>query len=241
MIKNKKLYLLCIFLITISTQIFAGEVENIKIKIANYEKTLKWESNEEDNIKLYNAWDKELNIIYDKLIKELKNKNLIESSEKLKIAQREWINFRDEEANFSDVMTTQIGYGREPRNVLNIQLLRDLTIERTYELANIYNSIISKKTIIRNNSTRSTFREKDAKLNKSYKNVIGELKRLKFTEENLVNSQKIWILYRNKNADFYSSLVKTNTEGAILTSIIFITDQRTKQLDAIYNDYLKGQ
>jgi uncharacterized protein YecT (DUF1311 family) len=86
---------------------------------------------EDELYNLYEKADKELNIVYNKLKKELSEKdkkNLIE-------AQKAWINFRDLNCKFK---SQDPGHGGGPyTNKMKIDCLTQATIARTKELKNL--------------------------------------------------------------------------------------------------------
>ncbi len=125
-----------------NTNEFSGTYTNsLKIRMDKFEKkVIEKHGNVLDNdlkfreaaTEIYNEWDKELNIIYNELIKELKN--LPNAKKYLIQAQREWIKYRDSEGTFTYYLAEDEGgtIGINPQISKKIRIVKERTLALAY-------------------------------------------------------------------------------------------------------------
>ncbi len=90
---------------------------------------------------LYQCWDKELNIIYQKILIELDKENKPRAKQQLIIAQRAWITFRDANSHFHSFVFSSDGQGTIT-GPIRIGTAIGIVEDRTIELANLYDFMV---------------------------------------------------------------------------------------------------
>ncbi len=144
---NVKNGLKLLFFVVTSFVTFSGYyTDELTSRMIEYEKTIDFKDYTTVDMinagnELFIAWDKELNIIYKKILAELDNSKQPKAKEQLIIAQRAWITFRDANANFHAFSSSSDGQGTIV-GPIRIGLITEMTEERTKELAEMYDYMI---------------------------------------------------------------------------------------------------
>ena len=140
-IMKRTLCKLTTFLI-ISACVFSGEYKNSLIsRMSDFRNKVFADVNPGHDVQqkdalreMYEEWDKELNIVYQKIMKDADSV----TKNKLRNAQRAWIKFRDSEMENSYYTNNPTGGSMGVLFSLNTAV--KLTEERTIQLAEIYDA-----------------------------------------------------------------------------------------------------
>ncbi|TAF01306.1 MAG: DUF1311 domain-containing protein [Oscillatoriales cyanobacterium] len=146
----------------------------------------------------YQRADQKINQVYNQVRDQLSANR----RQQLIVAQRAWISFRE---------------GGTMASLIANNCLEDLTKKRTLEL----NSYAQNQMPQPNGKN---FQTVDRKLNQVYQNTIGTLPASR--QSQLKIAQRAWIVFRDANSKFESSLSNGNSQ----LSLIRMTEQRTKDL-----------
>lgn len=231
---------------------FSGEYEIIKNKMEKVKK--KYEVELQDttasminaNTILYKEWDKNLNDIYKKLLAELEKNKYTKSKNSLIESQKAWIPFRDNYSSFIYYVDSGDGKGTI-RSITSLIALRTETEKRTLELAKIYDILVNDKKfeIKYTNANKSLYENYDKKLNEAYKKLMYILEKgeYKNSRKKLTLTQKSWINYRDKEANFREFL---ETEDGKLNKnktsyynfLVIFTEEWTEDINR-YNKWLE--
>lgn len=157
----------------------------------------------------YQRADKQLNQVYNQVRDQLSANR----RQQLIVAQRAWISFRDADCKFA---RSAVEGGTMAPLIANT-CLEDLTKKRTSELNSYQQNEMSQPT-------SRNYQTVDRKLNQVYQNTIGTLPASR--QSQLKIAQRAWIVFRDANSKFESSL----SNGDSQLSLIRITEQRTKDL-----------
>lgn len=131
-----------VFLI-ISVCIFSGQYKNALIsRMRDFRSNVFADVDEGNDFKqkeslreMYEEWDKELNIVYQKIMQEADSV----TKKKLRNAQRAWIKFRDSEMEKS--YYTNNPTGGSMGVLFSLNTAAKLTEERTIQLAEMYDAL----------------------------------------------------------------------------------------------------
>ncbi len=157
----------------------------------------------------YQRADQKLNQVYN----QVRDQFSANRRQQLIIAQRAWISFRDADCKFA---ISAVEGGTMAPLIFN-NCLQDLTKKRTSEL----NSYLQNEMP---QPTGKNFKTVDRKLNQVYQNTMGTLPASR--QSQLKIAQRAWIVFRDANSKFESSLSNGNSQ----LSLIRMTEQRTKDL-----------
>ena len=157
----------------------------------------------------YQRADQKLNQVYN----QVRDQFSANRRQQLIIAQRAWISFRDADCKFA---ISAVEGGTMAPLIFN-NCLQDLTKKRTSEL----NSYLQNEMP---QPTGKNFKTVDRKLNQVYQNTMGTLPASR--QSQLKIAQRAWIVFRDANSKFESSLSNGNSQF----SLIRMTEQRTKDL-----------
>ncbi|WP_228056019.1 lysozyme inhibitor LprI family protein [Microcoleus sp. LEGE 07076] len=157
----------------------------------------------------YQQEDKQLNQVYNQVRDQLSANR----RQQLIVAQRAWISFRDGNCKFAK---SEVEGGTMAPLIFN-NCLQDTTKKRISEL----NSYEQNQMPQPNGSNYQTV---DRKLNQVYQNTMGTLPASR--QSQLKIAQRAWIVFRDANSKFESSL----SNGSTQLSLIRMTEQRTKDL-----------
>lgn len=157
----------------------------------------------------YQRADQKINQVYNQVRDQLSANR----RQQLIIAQRAWISFRDADCKFA---RSAVEGGTMAPLIANT-CLEDLTKKRTSEL----NSYLQNQMP---QPTGSNYQTVDRKLNQVYQNTMGTLRASR--QSQLKIAQRAWIVFRDANSKFESSL----SNGDSQLSLIRMTEQRTKDL-----------
>ena len=157
----------------------------------------------------YQQADKQLNQVYN----QVRDKLSANRRQQLIVAQRAWISFRDADCKFA---RSAVEGGTMAPLIFN-NCLQDMTKKRTLEL----NSYLQNQMAQPNDRNYQTV---DRKLNQVYQNTIGTLAASR--QSQLKIAQRAWIVFRDTNSKFESSL----SNGERQLSLIRMTEQRTQAL-----------
>ncbi len=157
----------------------------------------------------YQRADEQLNQVYNQVRDQLSANR----RQQLIVAQRAWISFRDADCKFA---RSAVEGGTMAPLIFN-NCLQDLTKKRTSEL----NSYLQNEMP---QPTSRNYQTVDRKLNQVYQNTMGTLPASR--QSQLKIAQRAWIVFRDANSKFESSL----SNGDSQLSLIRMTEQRTKDL-----------
>ena len=157
----------------------------------------------------YQRADKQLNQVYNQVRDQLSANR----RQQLIVAQRAWISFRDADCKFA---RSAVEGGTMAPLIFN-NCLQDLTKKRTSELNSYLQNEMSQPT-------SRNYQTVDRKLNQVYQNTMGTLPASR--QSQLKIAQRAWIVFRDANSKFESSL----SNGDSQLSLIRMTEQRTKDL-----------
>jgi len=157
----------------------------------------------------YQRADKQLNQVYNQVRAQFSPT----PRQQLILAQRAWISFRDANCKFA---ASQFEGGTMAPFMANT-CLEKLTKKRTSEL----DSYLQNQMPL---PTSRNYQTVDRKLNQVYQNTIGTLSASR--QSQLKIAQRAWIVFRDANSKFESSL----SNGGKQLSLIRMTEQRTKDL-----------
>ncbi len=157
----------------------------------------------------YQRADKQLNQVYN----QVRDKLSANRRQQLIVAQRAWISFRDANCKFE---RSEVEGGTMAPLIYN-NCLQDMTKKRTLEL----NSYLQNQMA---QPDGRNYQSVDRKLNQVYQKVIGSLPASR--QSQLKIAQRAWIIFRDANSKFESSLSNGNSQ----LSLIRMTEQRTKDL-----------
>ncbi|MEK0182070.1 lysozyme inhibitor LprI family protein [Microcoleus anatoxicus] len=157
----------------------------------------------------YQRADQKINQVYNQVRDQLSANR----RQQLIVAQRAWISFRD--ANCKFARSTVEGGTMAPLIANNC--LEDLTKKRTLELNSYAQNQMPQ-------SNGKNFQTVDRKLNQVYQNTIDNLSVSR--QSQLKIAQRAWIVFRDANSKFESSL----SNGDKQLSLIRMTEQRTQAL-----------
>ena len=141
----KKMFLLFLVFSLVS---FGGYKENLEKRMKIVEKGINKDTEStaeavDAQVKTYEAWDKEMNIVYKKLINKIEEieKKYGEEYKGFKASliktQKSWIEFRDNEGDFSQRPFGRGSMGR----VVRAGTRSEMTKDRTLELAEYYDEV----------------------------------------------------------------------------------------------------
>ncbi|TAG94561.1 MAG: DUF1311 domain-containing protein [Oscillatoriales cyanobacterium] len=157
----------------------------------------------------YQRADKELNQVYNQVRDQLSANR----RQQLIIAQRAWISFRDADCKFA---RSEVEGGTMAPLIFN-NCLQDMTKKRISELNSYEQNQMPQPD-------GSNYQTVDRKLNQVYQNTMGTLRASR--QSQLKIAQRAWIVFRDANSKFESSL----SNGDSQFSLIRMTEQRTKDL-----------
>ncbi len=157
----------------------------------------------------YQRADQKINQVYNQVREQFSANR----RQQLIVAQRAWISFRDADCKFA---RSAVEGGTMAPLIANT-CLEDLTKKRTSEL----NSYLQNEMP---QPTSRNYQTVDRKLNQVYQNTIGTLPASR--QSQLKIAQRAWIVFRDANSKFESSL----SNGDSQLSLIRMTEQRTKDL-----------
>lgn len=157
----------------------------------------------------YQRADKQLNQVYNQVRAQFSPT----PRQQLILAQRAWISFRDANCKFA---ASEFEGGTMAPFLANT-CLENLTKKRTSEL----NSYLQNQIPL---PTSRNYQTVDRKLNQVYQNTMASLSASR--QSQLKIAQRAWIVFRDTNSKFESSL----SNGERQLSLIRMTEQRTKDL-----------
>lgn len=157
----------------------------------------------------YQRADQKINQVYNQVRDQLSANR----RQQLIVAQRAWISFRDANCKFA---RSAVEGGTMAPLIAN-NCLEDLTKKRTLELNSYSQNQMPQPT-------GKNFQTVDRKLNQVYQNTIGTLPASR--QSQLKIAQRAWIIFRDANSKFESSLSNGNSQ----LSLIRMTEQRTQAL-----------
>lgn len=157
----------------------------------------------------YQRADKQLNQVYNQVRDQLSANR----RQQLIVAQRAWISFRDADCKFA---RSEVEGGTMAPLIFN-NCLQDMTKKRISELNSYEQNQMPQPTA-------SNYQTVDRKLNQVYQNTMGTLPASR--QSQLKIAQRAWIVFRDANGKFESSLSNGNSQ----LSLIRMTEQRTKDL-----------
>jgi uncharacterized protein YecT (DUF1311 family) len=157
----------------------------------------------------YQRADQKLNQVYNQVRDQLSANR----RQQLIVAQRAWISFRDADCKFA--RSTFEGGTMAPF-IFNT-CLQDMTKKRTLELRSYEQNQMPQPT-------SRNYQTVDRKLNQVYQKIIGTLAASR--QSQLKIAQRAWIVFRDANTKFESSL----SNGDNQFSLIRMTEQRTEDL-----------
>lgn len=157
----------------------------------------------------YQRADKQLNQVYNQVRDQLSANR----RQQLIVAQRAWISFRDADCKFA---RSEVEGGTMAPLIFN-NCLQDMTKKRTLELNSYAQNQMPQPTA-------TNYQTVDRKLNQIYQKTIGTLAASRQSQLNI--AQRAWIVFRDANSKFESSLSNGNSQF----SLIRMTEQRTKDL-----------
>lgn len=157
----------------------------------------------------YQRADQKINQVYNQVRDQLSANR----RQQLIVAQRAWISFRDANCKFA---RSTVEGGTMAALIAN-NCLEDLTKKRTLELNSYSQNQMPQPT-------GKNFQTVDRKLNQVYQNTIGTLPASR--QSQLKIAQRAWIVFRDANSKFESSL----SNGDKQLSLIRMTEQRTQAL-----------
>lgn len=233
--KTLKKFLLLILISTIS---FSGEYERIEDYMYKYEAySIGMKS---DPVGMMNEEvDRQLDLIYKKLLQELDKKNYKNTKANFIEAQKQWMSFLIKEAHFVESFI-----GKDEKN--DISHLRWENRERLLELAKIYDEFLAgKKIIVAEEDAKENFESIDKRLNRYYNEFLDNMNNTSKTphyverfQKKFIIVQREWLKFREKEIKFLTTISNSDkevdTDNSLYWTVINkINDDRTKKFKGL--------